>query len=156
MTCRSREYLCGGARPLSTQSNESQSMTRAFHAIQSGHLSTVPAQPHPAMALLQHTALLQPKHSHRTIAFTQNMQAFSVFASIRSRTLHHWEATETQMHAKIVSWPRGRPQPTHQPSSSSAGSPTGDRRHSSRCSSQVVEAPHRADEMAKCARTWPR
>ena len=78
-----------GRATLNTEQRESEHDAR-FPRHPKCHLSTVPAQPHPAMALLQHTALLQPKHSHRTIAFTQNMQAFSVFASIRSRTLHHW------------------------------------------------------------------
>ena len=37
------------------------------------HVSTESAQPHSGTALLQHTAPLQPKHSHRIDAFTQNM-----------------------------------------------------------------------------------
>ena len=63
----------GKATALNTEQRESEHDAR-FPRHPKCHLSTVPAQPHHAMALLQHRALLQPKHSHRTIALTQNMQ----------------------------------------------------------------------------------
>ena len=114
-----------------TEQRESQRDTH-FPRHPNHHVSTGSTQPHSGTALLQHTAPLQPKHSHRVDAFTQNRHTASLQAYGRDPAPL---INVTQMHGRSVSWPHSRPGPPPQAFLTSTGQPTGDQRRSGRCSS---------------------
>ena len=92
MTWQSREYLCGCAGTLNTKQIELECDAR-FPRHPKWHVSTGSAQSHYRTALLQQTAPLQPKHSHRVVAFTQNMTSTQRPCKHTETTLHNWSQT---------------------------------------------------------------
>ena len=128
MTRRSREYLCGGVGTLNTEQRKSECDTR-FTRHPKCHASTGTAQSHHTSyhgsAAADSTTLAQTQP--QDLAFTQNMASILRLCK-HSRNDPSPPATDTQMHAKTVSWPRGRPKPTYLTSISSAGPPSSDHR----------------------------